>query len=376
MRVDTLPIVAHLRPRLLRVKVDPPVQLSFASMSTRTVLLIEAEDRDGRTGYGECWANLPHWTGEERLRLARRVIDILAEGGHLSGAVSYLEVARKRLLPSARQAGTEGALWQVLSGLDTARLDLHARQLGISVASLLGGRCRSSVGVYGSSIQPHDPASAERMAELDFDHVKCRVGFGSDLDVATVAAARQAVGNGGEVYADANRAWNLTEALVTLERLAEFGLTWIEEPLIHDRPRELRHLAHKLGIAVALGENRYGMEGFVDLLDSSAVQVWQPDVAKVGGVAEMDGICRLAQALGVTVTPHWYGGPVALAATLQVAARRTVIDQVEYDVSQHVLHELVIPPLQPVQGRLAIPNGPGLGINIERDAIEEYEETP
>jgi L-alanine-DL-glutamate epimerase-like enolase superfamily enzyme len=160
--------------------------------------------------------------------------------------------------------------------------------------------------------------------------VKVRVGFGLEVDEDNLTLVRRLMGKDVVLFADANQAWSLREALMAADMLARYDVRWIEEPIKGNRVEELEELYHKTGLEVATGENVYGVKRFLSYATSLGVGVLQPDVSKTGGITETVPICDLAAAANKSVAPRFYGGAIAQAATLQLAACLQQVDYVEF----------------------------------------------
>ncbi|MGI8880241.1 MAG: mandelate racemase/muconate lactonizing enzyme family protein [Jatrophihabitans sp.] len=367
--------IADVRFRHFRAPTTDGVGMAFGPLTHRSLVLIEIESAAGVVGYGESWVNYPSWAATERLATLAEGVAPLLRGHNAGHPVAIHDRLVQRLGPLGRQWGAPGPIMQAISGVDIALWDLRARSLAVSVTELLGGRTRSQVPVYASSLGPTDvEATAQRCVDLGFGCVKVKVGFGQEVDRANLRTCREVVGPDVTVVADANQAWTLAEALAACDMLQESDVSWIEEPLKGDRLEDIEAFASRSGMGVATGENIYGLDGFLPYLNSPHIAVYQPDVTKTGGLTETARICEAASSLGRLVMPHLYGGAVAFAATLQLAARFAVIDRVEYDVRSNPLRDpIMVAPLSLIDGMLTIPDGPGLGIELDQNALARHE---
>jgi L-alanine-DL-glutamate epimerase-like enolase superfamily enzyme len=202
--------------------------------------------------------------------------------------------------------------------------------------------------------------------------VKVKLGFGRDRDLANLRTARRVLGDGVRLYGDANQAWSLEDALAVVPALRDAGVEWLEEPIAGDDPAELAELRRRGGLPLATGENLYGAAAFAPYLHGS-VDIVQPDLSKVGGPTEYLRVAALAAGSGTTVNPHLYNGAVATAATLQVAAAVPATTAVEWDVRGNRLREAV-DHLLTGHGTVRVPDGPGLGVDVDLDALRDLEE--
>jgi D-galactarolactone cycloisomerase len=217
---------------------------------------------------------------------------------------------------------------------------------------------------------------------LGFRAVKLKVGFGIEDDVRAVQAVRDAIGSDTGLMIDANHAYDTVEAIRLGRRIEAFDIGWFEEPV---PPEDLDgHAAVKaaLGIPIATGECEFTRLGFRALLERRAADVIQPDLCSAGGLSEGKKIADMALAYGVRVAPHVWGTGIAIAAALQLLAvladwtppsLQPVEPMLEFDRTEHpVRSALLATPIAPVAGHVTVPTGPGLGIEVNRDALLHF----
>ncbi len=357
-------VIADVRVRILSAALDEPIEVAFGAMRARSTALVEVEAVSGLVGLGESWINFPPWAAAERTATIEQGVAPLLRAERAEDVRGLHARMVSALAPLGRQWGAPGPIKQAISGADLALWDLLGKARGASVAEVLGGRVRERVPVYASGLGPDRVyEQARRAVEAGFTAMKIRAGFGHERDEANVRAARSAAGDDVDVMVDANQGWTLDEALAIAPVLRECRVAWVEEPV---RSRDLATFRARTGLRVAAGENLYGF----DELDG--IDVLQPDVSKVGGLSEAVAICRAAD--GRAVAPHLYGGAVAYAATLQLAACCAAVHVVEYDVRPNPLRDAVMmnpPALR--DGLVDIPSGPGLGIALDPDALAGLE---
>ncbi|WP_236647634.1 mandelate racemase/muconate lactonizing enzyme family protein [Micromonospora sicca] len=373
-RVVTLPdaAVAEVRCRVFRARPTEPIAMSFAPLTHRVMVLIEVELADGSVGVGESWANYPSWAWRERIATIQDGIAPLLKGRSFPDPATAQRALLARLAPLGRQWGAPGPVHQAISGVDMALWDLAARHAGTSLARLLSPSPRTELPVYGSSLGPTGVAEvADRCVALGLTAVKVKVGFGADTDLANVGTARRILGDEAQIFADANQAWRLTEALEIVPALADLGVAWVEEPLAGDRPSELAELTRHTGMPLATGENLYGAAAFTPYLE--AVEILQPDLGKAGGVTEYLAVLAAAEAAGRTVNPHLYNGAVATAATVQAGAISSATRLIEWDIRSNPLRQAA-DGLLTAHGTVRVPDGPGFGIDLDQDQLDAYEE--
>ena len=367
--------VDGLRVSVLEVPLGDPVPMAIGTLRSRHVLLVEVAV-DGLWGVGEVWVNHPAWACRERLFTYRHGIAPLLAGRRVGPPGEVLAELGAALLPRAEQAGAPGPVWQALSGLDIVLWDLAGRAAGVSVAAPPAPARDPAphCPVYASGIGPTrvEELCAAATAQ-GIRRVKARVGFGAETDARTLKAMRAELDPDVALYADANRAWEPDEAVEMIALLRDFDTAWVEEPLRHDPPDQLAALTERTGMPVAAGENLYGERAFDGLLAAGCVGLLQPDPAKSGGLSLVGAVTRSAAARGVPVAPPCYSGGVALAASVQLAAAFPSVPMVELDIRPNPLRtDLFDEPWPVVDGRLAVPDRPGLGVVLDPERSEQY----
>lgn len=358
--------------------VDSPIRMSFGTLARRVMAVVEVTDTDGFRGRGESWTNYPSWALNERVATVREglapvlrgaVVDLVAPGPSIAEAHSALLDA---LWPFGRQWGAPGPIMQAISGADQALWDLVGVRRGMAVAELVAGGAgkttlRRTVPVYASGLGPEHVASqVKRCRKAGFLAVKLRVGFGIDVDKVNLREARRELGDDGELLVDANQAWSPAEAREMAGALQSCSVSWVEEPIADATSDELADFSVQTGLVVAAGENVYGRRAWKKLIETPGIGVLQPDVSKQGGITELLWLCAEAEAAGRRVEPHLYGGAVAYAATLQVAACTPAIARVELDVRPGAMSDgkLMGPP-EVSGGMVEVPLSSGLGLDFE-----------
>ncbi len=276
-----------------------------------------------------------------------------------------------------------GMLVESIAGVDIALWDVMARSLGQPIHRLLAGVGRRSLRAYASSIMVDDVAetraAAEGLATTRFRGVKLKVGGDLRHDLERVAIVRSILGPEIELLVDANWSYSVNEALEFARRASEHDVGWLEEPLPpHDREGYVR-LGMESAVPIAAGESEYTAVGIRDLIASRSLAFAQPDVSRAGGITETRRIATLAHAFDVRFAPHvGFSGVVCLAATIQLAAAMPNFHTLEaMTIPNPLREELATVPIATADGltdsgEVPVPDGPGLGIELDPDAIERY----
>lgn len=366
--------IVDARVRVLTAPVSDGTAMSFSTLSRRAMVILELETQNGLVGVGESWVNFPEWAPIERVAtIAQGVLPLLMNED--SRRINYLhQLMITKLTPIGRQWGAPGPIMQAISAADIALWDLWGRSQGKSIAELAGGRQREAIDIYASSLGPTGINEQGLYCKSrGYTAVKVKLGFGRTNDEQSLSTAMETCGETTILYADANQAWSLKQAIEMAPVLHSYNVAWIEEPLRGNDLTELETLNRKTGLSIATGENLTCYEEFIPYICSEAIGIIQPDLTKAGGLSEVFSICKLAESRGKSVIPHFYGGAIGFAATLQLAASMSSVSSIEYDIRDNPLRDsLLINPPIPINGVIPIPNGPGLGIDLDTEAISLY----
>jgi len=367
--------------QVYRAPLAQPVRSSFGAMTTRPLVLVRVEDRDGAVGWGETWCNFPTCGAEHRARLIETLVGPLLVRRDYEGpqaAFAALEAATRVM---AVQAGEPGPLAQAVAGIDIALWDLASRRAGLPLWALLAAAApsrsaaaRDSVAVYASGLGPDAAVAIEQAKRLPgCTAFKLKIGFGRDADLANLAAVRRAVG-GHALMVDANQAWTRDQACAMAPALAPFDLRWLEEPIVADAPAaDWAAVAAASPVPLAGGENLRGRDVFQRAVSDGALAVLQPDLAKWGGFSGCLSVAEAALAAGRRYCPHFLGGGIGLMASAQLLAASGGDGLLEYDAQDNALREGVARDFPRVaDGVLRLPDRPGLGIAPDLDVLERW----
>ena len=365
------PLIRTVKAHVFRWKVATPVRTSFGVMHDRPMLLVEIATDEGLTGWGEVWCNFPAVGAEHRARLIESVFAPMLEGAEADSPSSAFADHTARTAVLAIQAGEHGPIAQCIAGIDIALWDLAAKRAGQPLWRFLGGK-NPEVPVYASGLNPDGPeiVAAARQEE-GYTAFKLKVGFGAERDVANLRALRRAVGDSARLMVDANQAWTLAQSREMAERLAEFGLQWLEEPMRADTPlEEWRALAKASPVALAGGENMAGDAQFDAAIESGAFAVLQPDMAKWGGFSGCIPVARRILGKPRRYCPHYLGGGIGLLASAHLLAAAGGDGMLEVDANPNPLRTLTSGPLVHVrEGKARLSEAPGLGIEPDLAAL-------
>jgi len=288
---------------------------------------------------------------------------------------------------AARRGSLE--LFCAVSGIEQALWDIVGKTTQQPVYNLLGGRCRDKIRVYanGWSYQLKEPADYARAAEkvikqgftaLKFDPLPApwRSWIPKEHEaraVAVVKAVRGAVGPDVDILIDQHRRLAPMHAVRLDRKLAEFNLFWMEEPCLAENAEALAEIRRATGLPIVIGEATYLKQGFRPLLEARAADILNPDVACCGGILELTQIAAMAEPYFVAMSPHNYNSTtVALASTVHASAVMPNFIITEYFLPFVEFGDRISPnQLRPKNGYIELPTAPGLGIDLDEEALRK-----
>ncbi|MGV3502256.1 MAG: galactonate dehydratase [Adhaeribacter sp.] len=281
-------------------------------------------------------------------------------------------------------------LMSAIAGIDQALWDIKGKYFNAPVYQLMGGKVREAIKVYSwiGGDRPSEVGQAARnMVDQGFLAVKMNAteelqyvdSYDKvDMAIARIAAVREAVGPNVGIGIDFHGRVHKPMAKILAKGLEPFRPMFIEEPVLPENNEALREIANHVAIPIATGERMYSRWDYKNLLTQGYADIIQPDVSHAGGITECKKILSMAEAFDVAAAPHCPLGPIALAACLQVDATchnafiqeqslgihyNQGSDLLDYIVDNKVFHY--------EQGYVRIPEGPGLGIEINEDHVRQ-----
>jgi D-galactarolactone cycloisomerase len=364
--------ITDVRTIRLRAEIPPDAQVFSRSgvRNARFATLVRIETDEGVTGVGSCSGN-----GEMIEAIVTKVLKPLLLGMDPTAINDIWDKAYFR--GGHKEFGTRGVGVIALSGVDIALWDILGKVRGMPLYQLLGGKCRDRVPVYATALYPEEASKvakrARRFAEQGFHGVKIKVGFNLDQDIHIVRAVRQELGKDFVVMTDANQGYSLDIALKASDAFADCGAYWLEEPLFVEDVEGHVILREKGRTPIAVGENLHMRYAFESFIVRGAVDFIQPDVARAGGITEIRTITAMAAKHKVPVSFHTWGDGVALAASVHLAAALQECIVMELDYTYNSLREeLLREPVKFENGYLMPPEKPGLGIELDQQALRKF----
>jgi D-galactarolactone cycloisomerase len=369
----TFASLARVEAHVFRAPIKDPVRTSFGTMTERAAVFVRVEDSDGARGWGEIWCNFPNPAAEHRALIFADIVAPRALGKSVDDPVGLWGELERALHVLRVQSGDAGAFSASLAGLDLAIHDLRARKRGLPLWRALGGNSDSPLPVYASGLNPGRAAydTVGRMRDAGYRGFKIKIGFGEETDLGSLGPVAKELKAGERLMVDVNQGWDLATACAMAPRLAEFGLGWIEEPLMADRPAsEWAAVAAVAPTTLAAGENLRGAGQFQQAIDSGMFGVIQPDAAKWGGHSGCLPVAKAALAAGHSYCPHYLGGAIGLVHSLHLLAAVRGPGLLEVDANPNPLREGLLGDLLTVRdGSVSLPGGEGLGLEPDLKSL-------
>ena len=370
-------------------EIEAPVAVPHAADLTNIIFsgyrttLVRIETDDGLVGWGECM-----------VRLAPTATRVIIEdiGSVLIGRDPLDREAIWELLFGImmNRGHSCGMFVEAISGIDIALWDLSGRILDLPLYKLLGGRHHDRLAAYASSLRLRKMeevvAQAQSFKDRGFRAMKIKIGRNPDtpqVDIDFVAAIRDAVGPEIQLMVDANCAYseNIKTAIEVGRGLQDLGVYWFEEPIAPNDLEGYVRLTQSLDIRIAAGEADFMSFGSRDMFRRGAIDIVQPNISRTGGITEARRIAAMARAFHIPYAPHTGScSAVCLAATLQFAVSLPnflIFEFMQSDWSKNqpnpLRHDLLMEPVEKlVDGHMVVPEGPGIGVEINMDVLDTY----
>ncbi len=374
--------IREIRTYVLKHRLSRRLRSARAWLQNREALLVEVITEDGVSGWGEAAGPAA---------VARAAIEHVL-GPKLIGQ-DALDIGRHwhALYNATRESGRRGVTMSAISALDIALWDVVGRHLGLPIYTLLGGAFRHRLRAYATGFyfcDDEDPVQAaveeaQRYAERGFTAMKIKLGLGPQTDLARVDAVRRVVGDSVLLLTDASRAYDLPTALRLGRQLQDRGVYWMEEPIAPEDLAGYQQMSEALDMAIAGGESEQTKYAFAEIVSRRAMDIIQPDTTRAGGITECRKIAALAEAWSVGYVPHVYGSAIGLAAALQLAAalpdfpasltpQVSLFELVFEEGRSPLRDELATDPVRWADGLIQVPQGPGLGVEPDREQMRRF----
>ncbi|MBT3144884.1 mandelate racemase/muconate lactonizing enzyme family protein [Neptunomonas phycophila] len=375
--------IASIHTHLLSQPLDQPFESATMSFTTRQHLIVEIRCDNGLIGWGECLGHAD---------INQAIVKAMAPS--LVGK-NPLDIERHWLMlyNQFRDQGQRGAIINAISGLDIALWDIAGHFYQQPISQLMGGAFRSHVTAYatggfrvlGKERSTSLGEEVHGFIEAGFKAIKIKIGFGLEDDLRDIAAVRDIIGPDISLMIDANHGYDALAAAKLGREASQFNIDWFEEPVVPEALNSYSALRTSQPIPIAGGETWHTRWGIATALQQGCVDIIQPDICGVGGLSEVRKILTLCDIYDVRCVPHVWGTGIALAAALQLHAILppsppscgSSAALLEFDQTPNPFRSSILTTsIDHKDGIVEVPQGPGLGVNIDREALASFTKIP
>ena len=368
----------------IQTPIAEPFYYSMGYVNRRSSVIVEIETDEGITGYGEALCH-----GQQPVQVSAAMIYYEYRPLLLGRDPLQREPIWEMLYSRTRPYGQGGIAVNALSGVDIALWDIAGKVMGQPVYNLLGGAFRTEVDCYATGFHRKDSLSypealleeAECHMKNGFRAMKMKAGFGVEQEVECIKALRNFLPRDICLMVDFNCAYSFGPARKLVYALEECDLFFLEELLVPEDIEgyvKLREISRNY---IAGGENVFTKQTYRRYMEAGALDIIQPDISSSGGFTELRKIAALAEAYQVLMFPHVWGSGISIAAALQLLATlppeplifRPIEPMLEFDHAQHPFRmDIIRDGICMESGKIQIPDGPGLGVQVDRELIKAY----
>ena len=377
--------ITDIKTYAIEGKLKEPFWWGNGGNDKRTATLVKIETDEGISGWGEGWG------GEHIIESTLKPV--------IMGKNPF---QREKLWSEMFNALNNALLYLGLGGsavsaVDIALWDIVGKKLGVPISDLLGGKVKDKVQTYATGLyytkKDFKEEVSERIKEASryekkgFNAMKIKVGaLDLEEDLERVRQVKNSLSNKTRLMVDANQAYDLRTAKYVSDRLSEMDIFFFEEPLMGLDVHGYKELVRYSKIRISGGESLRTRYQFLDFINSHGFDIIQPDVGNVGGITEFKQVQSLAYANGIHVYPHVWGTSVMIAASLHLASTFTNLPNssspkqfvqepiMEFDQSENPIRYAIEKSnsFNFIEGYLEVPNSPGLGVEIDEEAVKEF----
>jgi L-alanine-DL-glutamate epimerase-like enolase superfamily enzyme len=282
--------------------------------------------------------------------------------------------------------GRTGINVSVLSAIESALWDLCGKAAGVPVHQLLGGAQHDSIRMYasGGMDQTDEELTVEQKLHVaqGYTASKIRIGHGADRDEHKVRVAREALGPGIALAADAVQGsnpapWDAETAIEVGKRLEKYDLIWLEEPCAADDVEAHRAVRAAVNIPIAGGETSTTAQQIIDLIEQDCFGIAQPDATHIGGLLEVLRVAEVAAKREVPLAMHVWGCGIGMMANYHAGFASPTCEWLEHPAVGNPLRDaLLAEPLTLVDGKILLPTAPGLGVSLTEEVEQQFAYVP
>lgn len=358
-----------------------PGEIKMIGDGSQDTVLIKVETDAGITGWGECDSS-PYIVKAIVESPASHIVcrglrDIVVGQDPFDVEKIWYDMYRDSYYYGRRSVGIHA-----MSGIDIAIWDIIGKATGKPVHKLLGGKFHEKLRAYASLLMPETEEETREKAKeyLGRGFTAMKYGWGGlgkskEQDIRLVKAAREAMGEDATMMLDIGYLWrNSKYAEMMCKELEKYNPYWIEEPMISDDVEGFSRLSGKTTLRIASGEELTGLYEFKELIEKGGVDIVQPDMSRCGGLTIAKKIADMALLKGIELCPHAFKSGILMAASIQLLAAYRGTPLLEYCSQETVLSKGLLKTHFALNedGTVTVPDTPGLGIEIDEEAVERY----
>lgn len=368
--------------KITEISVIPLGYLKDFPRIPRSFAIVRVRTDEGVVGYGEASSSYGHSYPDVIKTIIDSVLSRILIGEDPREIDALLLKMQKYTWP---YLGWNGVANSAIGAIEIALWDILGKVAGKPIYQLLNAT-RKSILLYGTGTTYFEMTPAwhaafmDRAMRQDFQAIKVRVANNATWDVDVVRTVREHIGPDIKLMVDAYMSYSMDQALNMIERFREYDIYFMEEPISFFRLEEMAMVTEKSLVPIAIGERIFSVFGFEEIVKWKAASILQPDATIVGGIKAFNEVCELAKANGLEVCPH-IGGltAIGIAANLHASVSNDNCTFVEYDLGpyQPLRDDLIQEPIFAIEsvsgGKLCVPEGPGLGINVDEEKFLKYQ---
>jgi len=365
---------------------------SFVIRGNFDWIIVEIKTNDGLTGLGEAFPS----------QGVREIIRIIGSRLLDEDPTEINRIFQKMYKYCQGMGYTYGISMSAISGIEMALLDLYGKYYKMPLYKILGGKLRSKIRLYadchageGEVLQTYgdhlikgsfDPEAfarkAEKVKKEGYTALKFDIDLPGDYYSLTfeefklieklVDKTREAIGDNVDLALDCHWRYNLNDALKLAKILEPYNILWLEDPIPYENVKTMKELKNLVRVPICTGENLFTRYGFREIIENMAVDVISPDYQKAGGILEGKRIAELAEIYYLPVAPHNLCSPIGTVANAHLCSSLPNFLILEFHSEEVSWWSKLIKETIIEEGYLKIPDGPGLGIELNKEEVEKH----
>jgi len=353
----------------VRIPMKASHTLSTGTYGASTHVIVRIDTNKGITGYGE--ASCPYnYAGSINMLITRQLKpQVIGEDPcRIEYLVKKMESVTKTWY---KRSGVFG-----ISGIEMALFDIKGKYLNTPLYNLLGGRTKHRVDFLGY-LFVKDPTinanEALNFVKCGFKTIKLKVGLDENIDINRVREIRKAVGPDIELRVDSNQGWTVYEAISALRKMEKYNVTYVEQPVAFWDLDGMRRVRDSVGVAVAADEACFTVEDGIELIKKEAADYFLVRVEEAGGLINTRKLAGIGEAAGIPcIMGAWVDTGLATIAKVHFIASSTNFPMRNDSILESMADDILAEPIKFEEGSLAVPEGPGLGVEVDESKLEKY----